>query len=261
MATERAAYGSGGRPGLPEPDSASPVAHAAEVHTGPTAAEVVERYPRPVRWFHAASYLAILVLLGTGWWLLTGREGDPSPLARLLGAPDTAVHTWVGWAFAGLLLLGVAVGARAVRTFMTESLRLDSGDARWLLAWPRAVFTGRFARHEGHFDPGQRGLNILLTLGIAVAAGSGLGMVILHGGPAFAVLTRLHRWSTYLVTPLIAGHVLVAAGVLPGYRGVWRSMHLGGRLDAAVARRLWPGWLERTQRAQTQDQLDRRARR
>jgi hypothetical protein len=26
---------------------------------------------------------------------------------------------------------------------------------------------------------------------------------------------------------------------------VWRSMHLGGRLDVAVARRVWPGWLDR----------------
>jgi formate dehydrogenase subunit gamma len=39
----------------------------------------------------------------------------------------------------------------------------------------------------------------------------------------------------------------VAAGVLPGYRGVWRSMHLGGHLDIRVARRLWPAWAERQQ--------------
>jgi formate dehydrogenase subunit gamma len=45
--------------------------------------------------------------------------------------------------------------------------------------------------------------------------------------------------------PLLAGHILIASGILPGYRGVWRSMHLGGRLDVAVARRLWPGWLDR----------------
>jgi len=32
--------------------------------------------------------------------------------------------------------------------------------------------------------------------------------------------------------------------VLPGYRGTWRSMHLGGRLDPAVARRIWPAWFE-----------------
>jgi formate dehydrogenase subunit gamma len=52
-----------------------------------------------------------------------------------------------------------------------------------------------------------------------------------------------HRWATYLITPVLLGHILIAAGVLPGYRGVARSMHLGGRLPVEVARRLWPGWL------------------
>jgi formate dehydrogenase subunit gamma len=36
--------------------------------------------------------------------------------------------------------------------------------------------------------------------------------------------------------------------VLPGYRGVWRAMHLGGHLAEPVARRLWPGWVERQPR-------------
>jgi len=44
---------------------------------------------------------------------------------------------------------------------------------------------------------------------------------------------------------VIAGHVLVAIGVLPGYRGVWRSMHLGGRVADETAHRVWPGWTER----------------
>jgi hypothetical protein len=52
----------------------------------------------------------------------------------------------------------------------------------------------------------------------------------------------VHTWATYALIPLIGGHVLVASGMLPGYRGVWRSMHLGGRLDVEVARRLWPEW-------------------
>jgi formate dehydrogenase subunit gamma len=44
---------------------------------------------------------------------------------------------------------------------------------------------------------------------------------------------------------LLIGHILIASGLLPGYRGVARAMHLGGRLRVAVARRVWPGWLER----------------
>lgn len=207
--------------------------------------DTVERYTRPVRWFHAGIYLAVLVLLVTGWWLLLGHEGRPSALARLFRLPDTALHKDVGWALAALVVAGPVLGFRASRTFVRETLRVRAGDVRWLLRWPAALLTGRFGRHDGHFDPGQRILNVLLVLSLTALVGTGAGLALLHGGPAFAVLARVHEWATYACTLLVAGHVIVAAGILPGYRGVWRSMHLGGRLDAGVARRLWPGWLER----------------
>lgn len=211
----------------------------------------VQRYNRRTRWFHAGMYLGVLVLLATGWWLTLGHEGQPSPLARLFRTPDTVIHTDVGWATAVVSLLGLVLGARAVRDFTGETIRVDRTDARWLKQWPRAVLTGRFGRHEGHFDPGQRVLNIALSILLLVLILSGVGMAWLSGGPLFAVLVRLHTWSTYLVTPLILGHIAIAAGILPGYRGVWRSMHLGGRLDRTVARRLWPGWYERVAAAES----------
>ncbi|HEX4818067.1 MAG TPA: cytochrome b/b6 domain-containing protein [Nonomuraea sp.] len=207
-----------------------------------------ERYNRRTRWFHAGIYLTTLGLLGTGWWLLAGREGDPSPLARLAGLPDTVLHTWLGWAIAALAAAGIVLGYRAVRTFAAESVRFRRADLRWFARWPAAVFTGRFGHHEGHFDPGQRLLNVALAGSLLALVGSGAGMALLHGGPVFAVLVRIHIWATYAATALIAGHVVVAAGVLPGYRGVWRSMHLGGRLDRTVAFRLWPGWAVRHHR-------------
>jgi cytochrome b subunit of formate dehydrogenase len=210
--------------------------------------EAVQRYSRPVRWFHAGIYLSVLILLGTGWWLLAGKEGDPSPLARLLGMADTTLHKDVGWALAALTGAGILLGPRAVRTFVVDSLRFRRPEWRWFIAWPAALLTGRFSRHEGHFDPGQRIMNILLTLSLLALVGSGIGLVELHGGPTFVVLNRMHKWSTYAVTLLLAGHILVAAGILPGYRGAWRSMHLGGRQRVGVARRLWPGWLERVER-------------
>jgi formate dehydrogenase subunit gamma len=203
---------------------------------------VVERYRRPARWFHAVIYVSVLILLATGWWLLVGQEGSPSLLARLAGMSDISLHKLVGWVLAGAALAGVLLGIRAIPSFVAESLRLRRSELGWFARWPGAVFTGRFGWHQGRFDPGQRILNVTLILGLVVLIGSGVGLVVVHGGPMFVVLFQVHKWATYLVTALILGHVLVASGVLPGYRGVWRSMHLGGRLDARVARRLWPTW-------------------
>jgi cytochrome b subunit of formate dehydrogenase len=208
-------------------------------------AGTVERYRRSARWLHAFGYTAVLLLLFTGVWLLIGREGDPSPLSRLTGTADTRLHLWVGWALVALAVAWLVVGLGGFVRFVIESLRFRRDDWVWFRRWPGALVTGRFPRHEGRFDPGQRLANVALLLCLVAVTGSGAAMALLHGGPAFVWLVVVHRWSTYLLIPLVAGHVLIASGVLPGYRGVWRSMHLGGRLEESVARRLWPGWLER----------------
>jgi len=210
--------------------------------------EVVQRYNRWTRWFHAGIYLTVLLLLATGWWLLLGQEGDPSPLARIIDLPDTTLHRRIGWVMLGVVGLGLVLGVRAVRTFLVETTRFRRGDLAWFRRWPRAVFSGRFGWHDGHFDPGQRIANMVITVSLAAVVGSGVGMALLHGGPAFVWLVRVHKWSTYVLTPVLAGHILITL-LPPGYRGVWRSMHFGGRLDARVARRIWPGWSDRNTRS------------
>jgi cytochrome b subunit of formate dehydrogenase len=209
----------------------------------------VERYGRAARRYHTAVYGSLLLAAGTGWWLLSGREGVASPLARALGQSDAALHKLFGWWLTGVVLLGACLGWRATRTFVAETMRAERGDLRWFLRWPGSAFTGRFAPHDGHFDPGQRVFNVLVCGGVALLVATGVGLVTLHGGAAFVWLLRLHRWATYVVVAIVAGHILLALGVLPGYRGVWRAMHWRGRLDARVARRLWPGWFERRDRA------------
>jgi formate dehydrogenase subunit gamma len=206
----------------------------------------IRRTSRRARLLHAAVYLTTLALLLTGWWLLVGGEGRPSPLARLFGAPDIRVHEWFGWGLAAALVLPLLIWWRGVATFARETFRVDRGDGRWWRSWPKGAFTGRFARHEGHFDPGQRVANVVLVGGLVVLASTGIAMTTLHGGPVFVWLVRIHKWTTLLVTPVILGHVLIALGVLPGYRGVWRAMHLGGRVPENTARRIWPGWTERS---------------
>lgn len=231
----------------------------ATERSGRVPPEIVRRNNGKTRWFHAGVYLTVFVLLLTGWWLTLGGEGDPSVLASLTGVSDADLHTWTGWGFAGLAAVGVVLGWRASRTLLVDSVRFRRSDLSWLRRWPVAVFTGRFGRHEGHFDPGQRIMNLALVALLLALMVSGIGLVLVSGGPEFVWFNRIHRWSTYLITPALIGHIVVASGVLPGYRGAWRAMHLGGRLRAEVARRLWPAWLEREQARQVDEESPRPA--
>ena len=192
-----------------------------------------------------------LPLLLTGWWIALGGEGNPSPLARVFGVGDVTLHVWTGRALAVLALLPLILGRLGIATFLRETFRRDRGDGRWWARWPIGALAGRFGRHEGRFDPGQRIANVVLVGGLVVLTISGLWLTTVHGGPTFVWLNRVHRWTALVLTIAIAGHLVIALGMLPGYRGVWRAMHLGGRVPEATARRIWPGWTERELRATT----------
>jgi formate dehydrogenase subunit gamma len=204
----------------------------------------LQRYGRRTRWFHAGVYFFTLVALGTGLWINFGQEGRASFLARLLNRPDIVIHEDAGWVLVALGAAAILFGFRAIATFVAESFRYRRGDGAWLWGWPKAAFTGKFRRHGGHFDPGQRIANIVIAAGILTLVGSGIALLHVHGGPWFVRLAQIHRWTTYILVPVIAGHIIVASGVLPGYRGVWRSMHWGGRVRPDTAERLWPEWAE-----------------
>jgi len=200
----------------------------------------VVRNNRRARLLHTGFYLVTLVLLFTGWWLLSGHEGRPSVLARLVDEPDVELHRQAGWALAALAAVAVTLGARGALTFVRETLRVNRGDGRWLARFPLGAVTGRFGHHRGHFDPGQRLANLAFVATLGTLIGTGVGLTTVHGGPTFVWLHHAHRLATYVLAVLVTGHVLVAIGVLPGYRGVWRAMHLGGRVPAVTVRRLWP---------------------
>lgn len=215
----------------------------------------VRRYSRPTRWYHTVFYVTTLVLLGTGWWLRRGGEGKPSWLSDLLDLPDTEIHRRAGWVLVAVAAAGLTLGVRAAWTFARETLRVDRGDGRWFARWPVGVLTGRFARHEGHFDPGQRLANLVFVGSLATLIGSGIALDLLSGGETFATMVKVHRYATYVLTVTVIGHILLALGWLPGYRGAWRSMHAGGRVPLATARRLWPASAERAEREeQAEDQ-------
>jgi cytochrome b subunit of formate dehydrogenase len=213
-------------------------------------ARYVVRYRRPARLLHTATYLLTFALLGTGWWLRLGREGEPSVLARLVDWSDVTIHRRAGWALVALFGIALTLGIRAVVTFVRETLRVNRGDGAWFRRWLIGALTGRFARHSGHFDPGQRVANIAFVATFGMLIVTGIGLTTVHGGPQFVVLARLHRGGTYVLTTLVVAHIFVALGILPGYRGAWHAMHLGGRTPISTARRLWPRSVEAVAPAQ-----------
>lgn len=208
--------------------------------------EIVERYSRGARWLHALVYIVVLIQLATGWWWILANY-RPSFVEELTGVPDGFLHEYLGLALVPVFVAFCLIGRGAVRTFTAESLRFTGTDVRWFREFPRSTFSGRFAHHDGHFDPGQRLANVVMVLTIATLFLTGAGAMYL-GGSLGGLAFQIHRWAAFVITPVLLGHILIGAGLLPGYRGVWRSMHLGGRLEAGVARRIWPGWAEKVRK-------------
>src|SRR5690606_2343871 len=64
------------------------------------------------RALHGATALGVAVLLATGWWLWSGREGRPSVISRLVDEPDVEIHRSVGWALVVLAGLAMTLGVR-----------------------------------------------------------------------------------------------------------------------------------------------------
>jgi formate dehydrogenase subunit gamma len=213
----------------------------------------VQRYGRVGRWFHAGIYLTVLSLLATGWWFVLAGYDHASPISALTGRGDGELHELAGYGMALVIVVWLPFGARGVARFARETLRYRRGDGRWLAGFPKAAFTGRFPHHDGHFDPGQRLANIVMVLTLATLVLTGLGMLWLD----LPYMYEVHRWTNFLATPVILGHIVVASGILPGYRGVWRSMHLGGRLPVEVAERIWPSEAPASTAAQPLRQPDR----
>jgi formate dehydrogenase subunit gamma len=223
-----------------------------EHSVGAAPARAPLRNGRQARWLHTVIYLSTLFLAYSGIAVLL--EGHPA-LARPLGGhvPTATSHRLVGYGLLIAAALTAVVWWRAAGRFVANSVRFSRIDLRWLAGYPRmALAPGRSepAPHRGHFDPGQRVFNVLLVLTFLVLGVTGIvmGMPERFLPSVFGWSLRIHELATWVLIGLVAGHLLLASGLLPGYRGVWRAMHLGGRVPAATARRLWPLWSTAPQR-------------
>jgi cytochrome b subunit of formate dehydrogenase len=213
----------------------------------PAAPSRILRNGRRARWLHALVYLTTVFLAYSGIAVL--EEGRPA-LADVLGGhvPAATSHRWVGYGLLVVAALVVVVWWRAAGRFLSDSVEFRRSDGRWLAGYPRMALARRrpapAPHHAGHFDPGQRVFNILLLLALFVLGATGvvLGMPQRFLPAAFAWSFRIHKLTTWVLIGLVAGHLLLASGLLPGYRGVWRAMHRDGRVPATTAARLWPAW-------------------
>jgi riboflavin biosynthesis pyrimidine reductase len=72
------------------------------------------------------------------------------------------------------------------------------------------ILTGRFARHEGRFDPGQRVANVIMPGGLAILTVTGVALTTLHGGGANVVQQYLaaglvDEFELHIVPILLGG--------------------------------------------------------
>ena len=188
--------------------------------------------------------LLVLLLLGDGIKPPLGRREIPPRSAGLPGSGRPAARVdrlGVRWPGRG----GAAVHAsRGVVVLVLESLRFRRTDLTWFARWPMALVTGRFGRARGSLRPRAadrecrpRGL-LLLAVTASVYA-----LARRHGGPGIG-----HRRAAAALVDVPPdpaarrthpGRLRLRCRDIAGCGGL---MHLGGRLPASVAQRVWPGW-------------------
>ncbi len=216
--------------------------------TADTRPKWLVRNSRPARRLHAAVYVTTGFLFFSGISLLG--EGKPALEAVLGGhVPAAHWHRWIGFGLVGLSALVLALRPVASRKFLADSVAFRLTDLRWFVTYPSFVVRPSRhnpARHEGHFDPGQRAMNLVIVLSLAVLSLTGIIMSFPQRltPMTFAWSLRVHRGATWVLAGAVGGHVLVASGILRSYRGVWRAMHGNGAVRGHLADRLWPRWAE-----------------
>lgn len=187
------------------------------------------RTERAIHWIHAAAFL---VLLGSGLVLYI------PALAGAVGSRPVVkdVHLWTAVAWAGALVLVVALGDRKglLRT-LRELEWFDRDDRRWL--------RGRRSP-QGRFNAGQK-LNAAVTAALAVLlAVSGLLLWLGERYSSFRIGGSIvvHDWATFASIAILLGHLYFAV-IHPTTRHALRGM-TSGSVREEWARRHHPKWVE-----------------
>ncbi|MEX0834274.1 MAG: cytochrome b/b6 domain-containing protein [Actinomycetota bacterium] len=198
---------------------------------------------------HATLYLT------TGFLFLSGvavfAEGQHWIAAVFGGHVGAAVsHRWVGFLLIAAAGVIVVANPRSARRFLRDSFHFRRSDVWWFRSYPGFVLhptRNTLPNHNNHFDPGQRVFNIVVVISLLVLAVTGLFMAFPQqfAPGVYAFNIRLHQIATVVLLLSVIGHLVVATGLLPAYRGVWRAMHGNGEVPVRLAEILWPGWTDR----------------
>ncbi len=210
---------------------------------------VILRFSATERGFHWSIALPTLVLLLSGLFFRFGS------LQTMMVGYDRQVglrlHLVAGVALLfGPLLVALLGNRRALAEAARTLLRMEREDRRFLRDLPRWLRNDPGAGGEvGRFNGGQK-LNTLVSgLTLLVAAATGFILWVSPPLPdpatgALPVLTAwlatLHEATTYILLPVVAGHLFMAL-VHPRTRESLRGI-LFGIVDADWARRHHPRW-------------------
>lgn len=211
------------------------------------------RHGRSIRALHFINALVVLVLLVTG--LALGGVLPDGGVALLGGHLHmNATHRLLGVAFAAALVVLVVALPRHMGRLLRDVVRFRHGDWRWPLRF--LLFYGARRRHrapfhDGRFDPAQRIVFVGIIVAVAAVAASGVYLYCWTpsfplGQVSLAYAIRVHIGAAWLLIACLCVHVIAGSGLPWTHRGLATAMFGNGRVSAALARALWPGWVERS---------------
>lgn len=202
---------------------------------------VLVRFSATERAFHWSVALPALVLLLSGLFLRF-----ESLQALMIGYHHRVglrLHLVAGVALLCAPLIVALLGdRRALAAAGRALLRMDREDRRFLRELPRWLGNHpETGREVGRFNGGQK-LNALVS-GLTLLLASVTGLLLWIFPPRStlgAALALLHEITTYVLLPVVAGHLYMAL-VHPRTRESLRGI-LFGFVDAEWARRHHPRW-------------------
>ncbi len=209
---------------------------------------LIRRHSRSTVAAHALLAATMLVLAATGLMI----DADASSwFVAVLGGHDRLVswHRWIGIAATAALAATVVIAPDNTMRLVTRAVRFRRADAAWVRSALRAVVRPRAFRlgfHDGHFDPVQRVVFIVIGVSVLVLAATGVAISVAPRDMTalVGVSIRVHNVTSWVFIAAALVHAVAGSGVLPTHRGAARAM-IDGQVGLDTATRLWPAWARR----------------